>query len=82
MLFSDRKQAEKDLLRSLKKGFEGKFRIYLRNLKFGRKMAFLEQNRLKTREKCRFRIYLRIYFGCFEVFWLEGKGFFGGNQIP
>lgn len=28
-------------------------------------MAFLEQNRLKTREKCRFRIYLRIYFGCF-----------------
>lgn len=28
-------------------------------------MAFLEQNRLKTRKKCRFRIYLRIYFGCF-----------------
>lgn len=45
-------------------------------------MAFLEQNRLKTREKCRFRIYLRIYFGCFEVFCLEDKGFFGGNQIP
>lgn len=40
-------------------------------------MAFLEQNRLKTREKCRFRIYLRIYFGCFEVFCLEDKGFFG-----
>ena len=45
-------------------------------------MALLEQKRLKTRKKCRFRIYLRIYFGCFEVFWLEGKGFLGGNKIP
>ena len=40
-------------------------------------MALLEQNRLKTRKKCRFRIYLRIYFGCFEMFWLEGKVFLG-----
>lgn len=57
--------------------------VYTYGIKnFGEKMAFLEQNRLKTGKKCRFRIYLRIYFGCFEVFWLEGKGFFVGNQIP
>lgn len=43
-------------------------------------MALLEQNRLKTRKKCRFRIYLRIYFGCFEVFWLEGKVFLGKSN--
>lgn len=57
--------------------------VYTYEIKnFGEKMAFLEQNRLKTGKKCRFRIYLRIYFGCFEVFWVEDKGFFGGNQIP
>lgn len=57
--------------------------VYTYGIKnFGEKMAFLEQNRLKTGKKCRFRIYLRIYFGCFEVLWLEGKGFFVGNQIP
>lgn len=37
-------------------------------------MAFLEQNRLKTGKKCRFRIYLRIYFECFG--WKTG-GFLG-----
>ena len=71
-------------------------------------MAFLVQNRLKTRKKCRFRIYLRnLKFGrkngifrteqakneekmqspyiltdLFWVFCLEDKGFFGRNQIP
>lgn len=40
--------------------------VYTYGIKnFGEKMAFLEQNRLKTGKKCRFRIYLRIYFGCF-----------------
>ena len=48
MLFSDRKQAEKDLLRSLKKGFEGKFRIYLRNLKFGRKNGIFRTEQAKN----------------------------------
>lgn len=64
MLFSDRKQAEKDLLRSLKKGFEGKFRIYLRNLKFGRKNGIFRTEQAKNEGK------MQIPYILTDLFWV------------
>lgn len=40
-----------DLLRSLRKGFEGKFRIYLRNLKYGRKNGTFRTKQAKNEGK-------------------------------
>ena len=68
-----------DLLQSLRKGFEGKFRIYLRNLKFGRKNGIFRTEQAKNEEKMQIPY---ILTDLFWVFCLEDKGFFGRNQIP
>jgi len=53
-----------DLLRSLRKGFEGKFRIYLRNLKYGRKNGTFRTEQVKNEGK------MQIPYILTDLFWV------------